>query len=74
MADAINAHHDDVRIRRDVSATDVQTVRGLASDRRRQSPCCLTDGRYDAGRTMIAGTVKSCVLPKLRIAIPKLFA
>jgi Uma2 family endonuclease len=34
----------------------------------------LVEGRYDSGRTMIAGTVKSRVLPKLRIAIPKLFA
>ena len=35
---------------------------------------CLADGRYDAGRTMIAGSIRSRVLPKLRVSIPKLFA
>jgi len=39
------------------------TVFGLGRDR-----------RYDAGRTMIAGSVKSRLLPKLRLAITKLFA
>ena len=34
----------------------------------------LTEGRYGTGRTMIAGIIRSRVLPKLRIAIPKLFA
>lgn len=42
-------------------------------DRRAVTVFRRDEGGFDAGRTVIAGIVRSRVLPKLRVSVPKLF-